>query len=282
MPPKREAGAIPSPTPGKMLKINTVPLEAGPMEELAESTYSPFLNTEEFEGIEDVESPGIRTDTISLLMKIEQLQAQLKYERRCRILAERELRDMKEMNTLMVEMRHTAHDLRATLDHILQGGDPMMATHNSQEEGISFLSEHEADIVAVSDKPEDSNNYMYLAENLRVPRSLYEHVGEIADFKKYTGALLMMLFDRETLATHSLQGRRNAMSGEECPKPQLPPEILRSIIEHVAVKFGVDRSQIKTAIRTKLNNEDKLLKKRMGLVKVEHKADVSLPDNASI
>ncbi|XP_051931464.1 uncharacterized protein LOC127607306 isoform X2 [Hippocampus zosterae] len=282
MPPKREAGAIPSPTPGKMLKINTVPLEAGPMEELAESTYSPFLNTEEFEGIEDVESPGIRTDTISLLMKIEQLQAQLKYERRCRILAERELRDMKEMNTLMVEMRHTAHDLRATLDHILQGGDPMMATHNSQEDGISFLSEHEADIVAVGDKPEDSNNYMYLAENLRVPRSLYEHVGEIADFKKYTGALLMMLFDRETLATHSLQGRRNAMSGDECPKPQLPPEILRSIIEHVAVKFGVDRSQIKTAIRTKLNNEDKLLKKRMGLVKVEHKADVSLPDNASI
>lgn len=44
---------------------------------------------------ENVSSPGIRTDTISLLMKIEQLQAQLKYERRCRILAERELRELK-------------------------------------------------------------------------------------------------------------------------------------------------------------------------------------------
>lgn len=44
---------------------------------------------------EQVSSPGIRTDTISLLMKIEQLQAQLKYERRCRILAERELRELK-------------------------------------------------------------------------------------------------------------------------------------------------------------------------------------------
>lgn len=44
---------------------------------------------------ENVASPGIRTDTISLLMKIEQLQAQLKYERRCRILAERELRELK-------------------------------------------------------------------------------------------------------------------------------------------------------------------------------------------
>lgn len=44
---------------------------------------------------ENLSSPGIRTDTISLLMKIEQLQAQLKYERRCRILAERELRELK-------------------------------------------------------------------------------------------------------------------------------------------------------------------------------------------
>lgn len=44
---------------------------------------------------EHIASPDIRTDTISLLMKIEQLQAQLKYERRCRILAERELREMK-------------------------------------------------------------------------------------------------------------------------------------------------------------------------------------------
>ncbi|XP_077430358.1 uncharacterized protein LOC144057023 isoform X2 [Vanacampus margaritifer] len=273
MPPKREAGATPSPTPGKMLKINTAPLEAGPMEELAESTYSAFLNAEEFEEIEDEESLGIRTDTISLLMKIEQLQAQLKYERRCRILAERELREMKEMNTLMVEMRHTAHELRATLDHVLQGGDPMTAPHISQDEGIAFLSEHEANIVT------DTNNYMYLAENLRVPRSLYEHVGEIADYKKYTAALLMMLFDRETLATHSLRGRKNSTSREDCNKPQLPPEILRSIIDHVGAKFGVDNSQIKTAIRTKLNNEDKLLKKRLGLVKAEHAASLPLPDN---
>ncbi|XP_057702423.1 uncharacterized protein LOC130922003 isoform X6 [Corythoichthys intestinalis] len=97
MPPKREAGATASPTPIKMLKINTVPMEAGPMN-LTESTYSPFLHTEQdFEDLEEEASEGIRTDTISLLMKIEQLQAQLKYERRCRILAERELRQMKDV-----------------------------------------------------------------------------------------------------------------------------------------------------------------------------------------
>lgn len=43
--------------------------------------------------------------------------------------------------------------------------------------------------------------------------------------------------------------------------------------DHVAAKFSVDSSQIKTAIRTKLNNEDKLLKKRLGLGKTENRAN---------
>lgn len=55
-------------------------------------------------------------------------------------------------------------------------------------------------------------------------------MAEVTDYKKYTSALLMILFDRETLATHSVQGRRNTINGEDSQKPQLPPEILRSII----------------------------------------------------
>ncbi|KAM9361297.1 uncharacterized protein ABDE67_022347 [Symphorus nematophorus] len=272
MPPKRDAGTAPIQPPVKMIKIGTDAQGFGcdPVEDKyrlgEESSYSPFPNNEhetiDFDE-ENISSPGIRTDTISLLMKIEQLQAQLKYERRCRILAERELRELKEMNTLMMQMRHTAHELRVTLDHVLQGEDPAVAPQNSQDDNISFLNEPEANMRAVHNIPEDDHNYLYLAENLRVPKNLYERIAEIADYKKYTSALLMILFDRETLATHSLQGRRNTFTGEECHKPQLPPEILRSIIDHVGVKFGVDSSQIKTAIRTKLNNEDKLLKKRL-------------------
>lgn len=55
-------------------------------------------------------------------------------------------------------------------------------------------------------------------------------MAEVTDYKKYTSALLMIIFDRETLATHSVQGRRNTINGEDSQKPQLPPEILRSII----------------------------------------------------
>lgn len=279
MPPKREAAATPTLPAAKMIKIGTDAQEFGcdPMDDksrLAEdANYSPFPNNEEAIDFdeENIASPGIRTDTISLLMKIEQLQAQLKYERRCRILAERELRELKEMNTLMMQMRHTAHELRVTLDHVLQGGDAA-APQNSQDETVSFLSEPEAEMRQVHNFPEDDHTFLYLSENLRVPKNLYERIAEIADYKKYTSALLMIIFDRQTLATHSLQGRRSTFTGEECHKPQLPPDILRSIIDHVAAKFGIDNSQIKTAIRTKLNNEDKLLKKRLGLSKAESKA----------
>ncbi|XP_039653126.1 uncharacterized protein LOC120557154 isoform X2 [Perca fluviatilis] len=276
-----------------MIKIGPDAQEFGcdPMEDkyrlAQESSYSPPFPNNEHETIEFDEennaSPGIRTDTISLLMKIEQLQAQLKYERRCRILAERELRELKEMNTLMMQMRHTAHELRVTLDHVLQGGDAAAAAQqNSQDKAISFLADPEEEMREDHNISEDDQNLLYLSENLRVPRNLYERIAEIADYKKYTSALLMILFDRETLATHSLQGRRNTFTGEDCHKPQLPPEILRSILDHVALKFGVDSSQIKTAIRTKLNNEDKLLKKRLGMGKAENKAIQSFCQDASL
>lgn len=50
----------------------------------------------------------------------------------------------------------------------------------------------------------------------------------------------MILFDRETLATHSLQGRRNTFTGEDSHKPQLPPEILRSIIGEIVNQHVVN------------------------------------------
>ncbi|CAL8353731.1 uncharacterized protein LOC115557394 [Gadus morhua] len=278
MPPKRETVAATNPTPVKMMKIATDAQDfvCDPLEDkyrFSESpSYSPFAHQESVPAAFEEEdgSPGIRTDTISLLMKIEQLQAQLKYERRCRILAERELRELKEMNGLMLQMRHTAHELRATLDQVRQGTSDAVSSQGLAEEEISLVTDPEGEMRIPYHIAEEDSNFLYLSESLRVPRNLYERISEISDFRKYTSALLMMLFDRETLATHSLQGRRTNVTGDECQKPQLPPEILSSIIDHVGVKFAVDGSQIKTAIRTKLNNEDKLLKKRMGINKQQN------------
>ncbi|XP_015248105.1 PREDICTED: uncharacterized protein LOC107096114 isoform X1 [Cyprinodon variegatus] len=299
MPPKRSCGSSPTQPQVKMIKIGS-PLHlqefgAGSVEDryrmAEESSHSPlrtndypdlvlqqswkmFLEPETFDCDEEhLASQGIRTDTISLLMKIEQLQAQLKYERRCRILAERELRELKEMNTLMMQMRHTANELRVTLDHVLHGGEAVVEPQNHNEP-VTFLGESQVHVGGVHNIPEDDLNFVYLAENIRVPKDLYERVADMSDFKKYVGALLMILFDRDTLATHCLQGRKNNFTGEESHKPPLPPEILKSLMDHVAEKFGVDSTQIKYAIRTKLNNEDKLLKKRLGLAKAENRVAV--------
>ncbi|XP_041748241.1 uncharacterized protein LOC121578153 isoform X3 [Coregonus clupeaformis] len=217
---------------------------------------------------EDDQSPETRTDTITLLMKIDQLQAELKYERRCRQLAERELKQMKEMNDLMTQMRHTAHDLRTVLDHARgqQGNDvndvvnDVVTPESCEGQSISY-----ADVpVQMSQEVEDAN-YIHLPGGLRVQRNLYKGISEIMDFKKYISAMLMVLFDRETLGTHSLQGRRCNIAKEETQKPQLPPDIMRGLLDHVRIKFGVDYSAIRAAVRTKLNNEDKLLKKRLGI-----------------
>lgn len=276
MPPKREAPSTTVQPPVKMTKMAMDREDTGvdTVEEKfripEDMVYSTFSNHESELGLdEDGDlSPEMRTDTVSLLMKIDQLQAQLKYERRCRILAERELRQIKEMNSLLMQMRHTAHDLRATLNHVRQDNNatPSAPLSSEDDEGITFITETEGEMDLPLHIPEEDDEYLHLSESLRVPRNLYERVAEISDFKKYTSALLMMLFDRETLATHSLQGRRtNLTGGEDFTKPQLPPYILSSLIDHVRMKFSVDIGQVKTAIRTKLNNEDKLLKKRLGI-----------------
>lgn len=59
-----------------------------------------------------------------------------------------------EMNILMMQMRHTAHELRVTLDHVLQGGEATGASSHSQNESVSFLGEQEAEMGAGHSIPE--------------------------------------------------------------------------------------------------------------------------------
>ena len=54
----------------------------------------------------------------------------------------------------MMQMRHTAHELRVTLDHVLQGGEAAVVPHNSQDETTSFLAESEPEMRVVHNIPE--------------------------------------------------------------------------------------------------------------------------------
>ncbi|KAF6726078.1 hypothetical protein FQA47_007536 [Oryzias melastigma] len=277
MPPKRNFTSSPTHPQVKMIKIGSVSdahefpnfsMEENYLEEEPSSHMHLLKNEPESIDFDEENpgSPGIRTDTISLLMKIEQLQAQLKYERRCRLLAEKELRELREMNSLMIQMRHTAHELRVTLDQVLQGGEAAVAPQTADEPVTKIIS-------------------LCISQRLfECRKNLYERIAEIADYKKYVSAMLMVLFDRATLATHCLQARKTSFVGEESHKPSLPPEILKSLIDHVVEKFCVDSSQVKTAIRTKLNNEDKLFKKRLGIGRAESKpvSDQTFSQDASL
>lgn len=58
------------------------------------------------------------------------------------------------MNTLMMQMRHTAHELRVTLDHVLQGAEVSAAPQSSQNEAVSYLNEPEAEMSEIHNVPE--------------------------------------------------------------------------------------------------------------------------------
>lgn len=53
-----------------------------------------------------------------------------------------------------MQMRHTAHELRVTLDHVLQGGEASVAPQNPESETVSFLNESEAEMRAIHDMAE--------------------------------------------------------------------------------------------------------------------------------
>lgn len=50
------------------------------------------------------------------------------------------------MNTLMMQMRHTAHELRVTLNHVLQEREETLIQQTSQDETLSFSTPPEAEI----------------------------------------------------------------------------------------------------------------------------------------
>ena len=50
------------------------------------------------------------------------------------------------MNGLMLQMRHTAHDLRATLDQVRQGTSDAISSQGLAEEEISLVTDPEGEM----------------------------------------------------------------------------------------------------------------------------------------
>lgn len=100
--------------------------------------------------------------------------------------------------------------------------------------------------------------------NTRIPAKVYESMNwnsaSIA-----TRKLLMAIFDRKTLATHSMTGKPSpAFKDHGKPlKQMLDPMVIQDIIFAVTRKCNVSEKEVRNAITTKCADENKMMKLQM-------------------
>ncbi|XP_055858974.1 protein insensitive isoform X2 [Episyrphus balteatus] len=95
----------------------------------------------------------------------------------------------------------------------------------------------------------------------KIPVKVYENMSW-ASPSLATRKLLSMVFDRETLATHSMTGKASpAFKDQDKPiKGKLDPNAIQDIIFIVSRKCGVSPKEIRSAITTKCADENKMCK----------------------
>ncbi|KAI7808940.1 hypothetical protein IRJ41_018675, partial [Triplophysa rosa] len=218
--------------------------------------------------------------------EIKELQEDLKYERRFRIKAERELREWKEIHAVVQELKCTVGEMKvmctskkkpdimhmpsSSEDTAGQNQEPRIAQESGQVSESQCVSQsapssvvraliREWAILRATHTLLCVTDYINLGEGVTIKRSQFERINT-QDFKKFTSELLLVTFGRETLATHSLNGRK--APNADTSKEALPANKVSVLIGYIQKRFRVSTSEIKAVIRTKLNNEDKLLKKR--------------------
>ncbi|KAJ6647004.1 Protein insensitive [Pseudolycoriella hygida] len=104
---------------------------------------------------------------------------------------------------------------------------------------------------------------LYVSEIYHVSRSIGV---ESQSASIVTRKLLMELFPRETLATHSLTGKPSpAFLGSKPVKEKLNPSIVEDIVLYVSEICHVSRSIVRNCISTKLGGENKMYRKRQKL-----------------
>ncbi|XP_062864603.1 early boundary activity protein 1-like [Trichomycterus rosablanca] len=101
-----------------------------------------------------------------------------------------------------------------------------------------------------------------IGPNTAITSEQYANV-KWTDPKKSTKDLLLAVFGRRKLATHTYTGKcSNAFRGREA-KPQLDPDKVCDIINYIRKKFGTDIRLIKQAISQKCADECKMATRKM-------------------
>ncbi|XP_071785634.1 uncharacterized protein [Asterias amurensis] len=107
---------------------------------------------------------------------------------------------------------------------------------------------------------EDEDEQVNLSSNVRVKRKLLARCNS-SDPRKLTSDLMVLLFGREMLASHSLTGSKNTRG---VSKPALNTNKVDAILAYVTNKFkDASAESIRLVMTNKLSNEGKLQKKKL-------------------
>ncbi|XP_035917402.1 uncharacterized protein LOC118514528 [Anopheles stephensi] len=102
------------------------------------------------------------------------------------------------------------------------------------------------------------------SNNTMVSKSVLDNIKWVS-YKFATRKLLLAVFPREVLATHSLSGRPCPTMINSTGKPvkqALDPNIVADVVELITKKFPVDESNVRAVITNKCADENKMLQKR--------------------
>ncbi|XP_041963513.1 early boundary activity protein 2-like [Alosa sapidissima] len=105
----------------------------------------------------------------------------------------------------------------------------------------------------------------YVSVHIGPSTSITQHqYGSIKWFnaKKATKDLLLAVFGRSILASHSYTGKQSNAFRTKAAKPQLNPVKVSDIINYITKRFGVDQGEVKKAISEKCADQEKMEKRR--------------------
>ncbi|CAF4810329.1 unnamed protein product [Pieris macdunnoughi] len=94
-----------------------------------------------------------------------------------------------------------------------------------------------------------------------VPKGVLANI-KWESYKNATRKLLIAVFPREVLATHSMSGKRSPAFPNKPAKAKLDPNVISDIIKTVMARCGVAENIVRMTITTKCADESKMMRYR--------------------
>ncbi|RVE51359.1 hypothetical protein evm_004039 [Chilo suppressalis] len=136
-------------------------------------------------------------------------------------------------------------------------------TNNTQSQKIDKNAQSQREKKTRKSEVEDQNEWVPIGSGkTQIHKDKYRKV-KWSSYTIATRTLLLALFPRRTLATHSLTGKRSPAFQDKPAKMCLDPKKITDIIIEVMDRFEVKENLVRSIITTKCADESKMFRTRM-------------------